>query len=299
MRRIYDLELFEQLNEEYRSKPIWKASVPQVPPSADAETRDRTRREVERIQNAKKVSRIAADVDLRGKEVLELGCGHGFLSAALARDAKLARAIGVDVKAYSGWDEHDDARVEFIRGDLSVDELLPAESVDAVVSTVAFEHIERPLQMLQALHRVLRRRGCAWLFFNLYRGRNASHVYREVFFPWPHLLFDDDVCIAFYEKHHGVKRKFSWVNRMTVAHYLHSSHELGFRIAAARLDMAPIDVAFYGRFEDKLGRYPALDLKTNFMTLVLDKSANGDLGAIPDVGYLRAQLELDAELRGG
>ena len=27
----------------------------------------------------------------------------------------------------------------------------------------------------------------------------SSHRYRDVFFPWPHLLFDDDVFVEFHK----------------------------------------------------------------------------------------------------
>jgi hypothetical protein len=60
----------------------------------------------------------------------------------------------------------------------------------------------------------------------------------------------------------------------------------------------PIDVGFYQRFEDELGRYPALDLETDFATLVLEKESPGRLRrgrgrSLPELGYLERQRALD------
>jgi hypothetical protein len=83
---------------------------------------------------------------------------------------------------------------------------------------------------------------------------------------------------------------------MTVAHYLRATREVGFGIAAVRRHVAPIDVPFYVRFVDKLGRFQALDLETDFLTLVLTKGTNGhdaSDAAIKAVNYVERQRALD------
>lgn len=58
---------------------------------------------------------------------------------------------------------------------------------------------------------------CLRLSANLYRGPQASHRYREVFFPWPHLLFEDGVFEAYY-RHIGMRpARPAWFNRLTAA----------------------------------------------------------------------------------
>jgi SAM-dependent methyltransferase len=283
--REYDLELFEQLNDEFREKPVSAPLPPDkaaLPPS-----------EIVRFSVEKNLKPIMKELDLAGKTVLELGCGHGWLTASLPTNTGVARAIGVDIRRFSTWDEQNDPRVTMIVADLADQEVLARESVDVVISRVTFEHVTRPLQMIGALYNILKFGGKMWVHMNLHRARNASHCYREVFFPWPHLLFEDDVCEAFYQKHHPDKvRRFIWVNRMTVAHYLLAFCEAGFDMSSLSRRTTPIDIDFYLRFIDKLGRYPALDLETNFLTLVVDKN-EVPTGAVPSVGYLERQRELD------
>jgi SAM-dependent methyltransferase len=189
--------------------------------------------------------------------------------------------------------------VKLIEADLSAEDVVEEESVDCVISGAVLEHVSRPIEMLEAIHRVLRPGGRAWLYFNLYRGPSASHRYNEVPFPWPHLLFDDAVCRAYYKRVHGRGNvPFAWVNRMTIGGYVQTVDELGFRVVELKRRVIPIDVGFYQRFEEELGRYPALDLETDFATLVLEKESPGRWRkgrdrAQPELGYLERQRALD------
>ena len=88
---------------------------------------------------------------------------------------------------------------------------------------------------------------------------------------------------------------------MTIANYVQAVHEIGFRLVAVKRRVVPIDVGFFLRFEPVLGRYPALDLETDFATLVLEKENPGRgwasrSRALPELGYLERQRSLDAAI---
>ena len=280
MSASYDLSLFEELNEEYADRPLVPSPVERTP----AGYAERAKGVLDRIQRY---------VDVEG-DVMELGCGQGWLTATLTSESNARRAIGIDIREGEHWKYHDKPDTAYIVGDLSRSQLVPPESVDLVISAVVFEHVHRPLQMLMALHRSLRLEGVAWLYFNLYRGPKASHVYRNVYFPWPHLLFTDAVCEAFFKKHHGRPQRFSWVNKLTAAHYANLAQNAGFETKLVDLHRTPIDLSLYRRFEDKLGRYPALDLETDFMTMVLRKVDQP--ASVWGLDYLGRQALLDERL---
>jgi SAM-dependent methyltransferase len=284
----FDLELFEQLVSEYRERPL----------------RDKPIQRDQKSQREKAEARIKViqgqlDRNFEDRVVLDLGCGHGWLPGLLPELVGARKAIGVDPRRYETWSEHTDPRVELIEADLSVDNAVGAESVDLLISGAVLEHVSRPIEMLAAIHRLLVPGGRAWLYFNLHRGPSASHRYNEVPFPWPHLLFDDAVCRAYYKREHDRGNvPFAWVNRMTIGGYVQAVHELGFEIVQLKRRVVPIDVGFYLRFEDILGRYPALDLETDFATLVLEKERPGrgrrgrQPREVPNLGYLERQREL-------
>ena len=73
---------------------------------------------------------------------------------------------------------------------------------------------------------------------------------------------------------------------------------LGFEIAVIRRRVAPIDIPFYLRFHDKLDRYAALDLETQFLTLVLHKRPQTELThrALASVDYLARERRLEERI---
>ena len=291
-RSRFDLELFEQLVAEYEKRPLREKPI----------SRDQ-KSQREKAEARIKVIQGQLQREFQGMVVLDLGCGHGWLPALLPELGGARHAIGVDPRRYETWSEHTDPRVRLIEADMSVDDVVDAESVDFVISGAVLEHVSRPIEMLAAIHRVLVPGGRAWLYFNLYRGPSASHRYNEVPFPWPHLLFDDAVCKAYYKRAQGRGNvPFAWVNRMTIGGYVQSADEVGLRIVRLKRRVVPIDAGFYLRFEDVLGRYPALDLETDFATLVLEKERPGRRGKRraqlerPELGYLERQRALDESI---
>jgi hypothetical protein len=118
---------------------------------------------------------------------------------------------------------------------------------------------------------VLKPGGLAWLHVNLYAGPKASHRYRQIFFPWPHLLFSDDVIREWDARHGRETRGSSWVNQLSWSQYERYLGEIGFRLRQLSFDEASWDEEFYRRFEDVLGRIPIRDLKRDFFTAVLQK----------------------------
>jgi len=270
------------LNAQYRAKPI----IAKAPDSSRA---GRTQVTPGRLR------KIARHLDVTGLSVLEFGAGRGALTEGL-KEAGAARVLGVDVERYPEWEEAQG--VEFLCADLSTESVVPDASFDAVVSFVVFEHVRRPLQSLEAIHRALRPGGHAWLYFNLYRGRKASHRYRDIKFPWPHLLFSDEEAAEFLAAQGKPLRgahTFAWVNKLTAAEYLQASQGIGFSVDHLERNAIPVeaDLDFYLAHEDVLGRYPALDLETDFMLLVLRKQASD---RVPTLPYLERQAALDQAL---
>jgi SAM-dependent methyltransferase len=254
---VMDLALLESLNEEYRSKPL----VPE-PPKSDQESREaRARGRLLDVHHA---------IDLAGKRVLELGCGSGFEVWYLSHHFD-ADAWGVDVSERAGWTSLADERTHFVCADIGEASPFEARMFDRVISFSVLEHVVHPYAVLKEIYRILAPGGLAWISANLHRGPRASHLYRELYFPFPHLLFSDDVISAYRQKHHGRSGGASWVNRLTWAQYEDYLREIGFTMHALRFSETPLDEEFYERFSHILGRYPKWDLTKDFFQTVLEK----------------------------
>ena len=97
--------------------------------------------------------------DLKGKKVLELGCGGAQCSIAFAKQG--ATAIGVDFSAAQlafarQLCEQEEVRVELRQGDLADLAFLRADSIDLVFSAYAFGYVEDLNRVFRQVHRVLK-----------------------------------------------------------------------------------------------------------------------------------------------
>jgi SAM-dependent methyltransferase len=253
----YDVDLFEQLNAEYASRPL----VPEP------------RRYDHEAMLASAIARLRAvhrATDLRDKTVLEIGCGGGY-ELWYAATSLGADAWGIDVVERRSWDALAGERVHLQVVDMAASNPFAEGTFDRAMSFTAWEHIEHPYRMLVETHRVLRPGGLFWMKANLHRGPQASHLYRHILFPFPHLLFSDDV-IADALARRGVEVDgAAWVNRLTWAHYEAYFREVGFRILALRFRETALDEELYERFHHVLGRYPRWELSKDFFEVVLER----------------------------
>ena len=257
----YDLELFIELNEEYSDN---RAALDH----ADA-IRQKDNNPLE--DTAKRISQVDKYLHFkRGMRVLEIGCGRGYLSSTLKQDYG-CDVVGVDIRTYPEWDRFQNDGIDLRIRDISQMSNGALGKFDRIVSLAVWEHMEHPHAGLTAVRELLKPegQGLAYLSANLYRGPKASHRYREVFFPWPHLLFDDDVFLEFYRRQGRNNVRAAWVNKLTVAHYEMYLRQLDFEVVRQWTTGTPIDEEFYQRFIDKLGRYPRYDLEQDFLHMVI------------------------------
>jgi SAM-dependent methyltransferase len=253
----YDIHLFEQLNNEYKSKPV-NGQPQQFQGRSMTEAAGRH------------VSWAHGMIDLRHKRVLEIGCGSG-LEVWLMANHLDADAYGVDVVERASWAALRGPHAHLECRDLTQDNPYPDGLFDRVVSFTVWEHVVHPYTLLRETFRVMKPGALFFLRANLYRGALASHRYREVYFPWPHLLFSDEVFREYYRRIGKPARRAAWVNKLTWTQYERYIEMAGFDVKSVGFTERPLDEEFYERFKDALGRYPRWDLTKEFFTAVLQK----------------------------
>lgn len=170
----YDMDLLRKLNEEYRNNP-YKSTFTQYDDESQLKQAMSRLRKLENI------------CDIKNKKVLEVGCGGGYVSHCLAEHYD-CDVTGIDIYENEHWDDLKEDSLEFQEVDLSVENPFKQESFDLFISYIAWKYMRHPLKVLQECVNVLKLEGKLFICANLYRSPIASHLYRHIFFPWPHLL---------------------------------------------------------------------------------------------------------------
>jgi len=205
---------------------------------------------------------------LVGKRFLEVGCGFGEHCAAL-REAYRADVVGIDP-----WPRIDDGPYAgadfFVREDVTNDSVLTLGTFDFIVSYDVLEHVEAPKAALANIAKLLKPKGRAFLKYNLYRGKNASHIVHLTNLPWGQLLHTPDEMESLFG------HRPAWVNKLTYAHYRQYLLELDFKIEAEGYVWAPIPEDFLRTHWEKLKAYPRDDLDRDFMLVRLRKTVEND-----------------------
>ena len=252
---VFDLNLFLALNDEYKDKPI----VPRPKKLGQAGAEEAARKRADYIDKL---------LDIRGKRVLEIGCGRGALSFLLAKDYD-CDVTGIDIVERE-WDNYRSLSGLDLRVlDVSANGHEGIGQFDVIYSSSVWEHMRHPFAALRGAKRLLKSDGCFFLSANLYRGPRASHRYREVYFPWPHLLFTDQVFEEFYVHIGKRPNRPAWINKLTYSQYVYYFEKVDFRVEKEWFSALPFDEDFYRRFEDVLSRYPKTDLTHDFLNAIL------------------------------
>ena len=129
--------------------------------------------------------------DLRGKHVLDVGCGLGGKTVAYAEAG--ARVVGTDLlvdnaEQSEGYAVSSGVTASFFVSDAAVLPVADA-AFDTIVANDAMEHFAQPERALLEMARVVRPGGAIWIFFTPHYSPLGSHLYDYVYTPWCHLLF--------------------------------------------------------------------------------------------------------------
>jgi cyclopropane fatty-acyl-phospholipid synthase-like methyltransferase len=265
----FDLRLFKELNDEYSDKRVVKAPRQFDPESQAKEAQSRG-------------GTIERTLGVSGSRLLEVGCGRANVGRHLATTYD-CEVVGLDKTPFREWEEPLPANLSMVAGDVS-DPELDIGSFDAIYSFSVWEHLTHPYAALANCFRWLNAGGAMFIHAQLHRGPKASHRYREVFFPWPHLLFTPEIFEAYYMSINMKPARPAWVNKLTYSQYVDHFNRLGYSIRSCRATGSEFDEVFYERFHEQLSPYPKWDLAQDAITTVLQRPIELDATTNEDDG---------------
>ncbi len=184
--------------------------------------------------------------DATGLQVLDIGCGRGFSTAAFFRLGH--DALGVD------YDYDDDntsmsalmrrrvgrllSREEmFVNADMTDCPELPDDSRDLIYSTSCLEHIQDIAAACREMYRVLRSGGRMLHRYNPFWAENGGHALGILDAPWLHAVLSRQDFERYLIEHRGHEAEISlpWTRaglnrRITISAMQRALSEAGFRI---------------------------------------------------------------------
>lgn len=167
---------------------------------------------------------------MRGRRVLDFGCGSGALAVGLAREG--CQVVGLDIQ------ERLLRRARELAGDAPArfTDHLDEADFDWIVTVDAMEHFGEPLTVLRTMRDTLGEGGrIAVTFCPTWLSPYGAHMHFFTRVPWVHLLFPERTVMAVRARYvdDGAERYeevTGGLNRMTVGRFFRLVHEAGLRV---------------------------------------------------------------------
>ena len=174
--------------------------------------------------------RLGGKPNVKGKVILDIGCGWGGLSLELAQSGA-QRVIGIDLtkSRINFCKEHLKQNFPHLQNCLEyhcceLADLKLNEAVDIIVSKDTFEHVENLEQLLIDIASVLRPNGIVMSGFGpLYNSYFGDHKATDAKLPWFHLLLPESYLIRRLNKKRGLSLsniKDLGLNKLSFKDYL-------------------------------------------------------------------------------
>lgn len=231
-----------------------------------------------------------------GKEILELGCGHGGVTCYLA-SLGAKRVVGIDINTANFKHGFELAHKFPNRLPIELLEMncmnltFEDESFDVVYADNAFEHYEDPERVMREAFRVLRRGGFLFVpTFSSIKSKYGLHLKQGLKLPWTNLFFSENAIVGAMQRQ-ALKRTelFDWyaglrrnpqsvkdlrlhrdLNDITHAEFISMSLRVGFDIKAFRVHATRFG-RLLRRFVPSLERTVILDILSTGAGAILQK----------------------------
>jgi SAM-dependent methyltransferase len=217
---------------------------------------------------------------LGGKEVLDVGCGHGGKSAYYAlQGARHVTAIDKDNARIEAAREFARKKnvinISFEAQDAATLPYSP-EYFDLVIFSDSFEHLEEPAASLQAAYRTLRKGGTVNITFPPYGSPWGAHLFAHIRIPWGQFLFPEEMLVRLW------KARFSASNEQGLVYS--GDRTAGIQAATTIAELGCLNRMSIQRFEDIVAM-------TSFKVLFYNLRTIGNLfGSTARFPFLREHL---------
>jgi len=207
---------------------------------------------------------------VKGKKVMDFGCGQGLLSLHLLSDGA-SEVIGVDndkeIIEYANLKVPSNLRSEKIKFTTSSVSSMKSDYFDFIFTKDAFEHCYDFEDILYHLHRILKPGGLMVVGFgplwnSPFGDHKILHAALGFSLPWLHLLLPDEVLKNLFNnssmdskkriRKSNLDKVDRYLNKITLDRFFHAVEENNFSIIYKNIN------AHQNNFLNSLGKLKAL-----------------------------------------
>ena len=125
----------------------------------------------------------------RQSEIIDIGCGTGFLIQLLSEKNQHCQFLGIDFNLPDLYKKVKSKNINYIAGDVNSEiRDIPEKSFDIVICTHFLEHIKKPNELIIELRRIVRRKLI--IIVPLEKPYKWGLNYHINFFPTPKSFLD-------------------------------------------------------------------------------------------------------------
>lgn len=238
----------------------------------------------DRVRSQRTLAVLSRVAGMKDRSILELGCGTGNLSVAMAGQ-QARRVVGIDVDKGRIDAARRKAEAEGVSAITSfhtadfVNGFQPDEPFDIVISENSLEHILDPVRCLRKAYDCLTPGGLLLAKFGpLWLSPFGAHMREFTGIPWVHLIFPESIVLRVRSEVYRPDNRVAHykdvdghLNRMTVARFKRCAADAGFRIITLRTNPS-LDSRPYAWLNNLLNALPILQECTSHVLLaVLEK----------------------------
>lgn len=192
--------------------------------------------EQEKEGRARDILNLYIDKRVKGKKLLDIGCGEGHLAKIAVAEFDAKSAVAYDNVSYE-WKQSTN-ELKFTN---NLEEVTSSGPYDIITIYDVLDHATNPVEVLTMAKSVLSPTGTIHLHCHPWISRHGGHYYQQINKAFIHLVFTQDELQSMgYQPTTDVQRVIAPVKTYTA--WIESA---GLKVKSQNVSRTPVDEIFY------------------------------------------------------
>lgn len=229
---------------------------------------------LDKIERGRGIIESTIDEDLKGKKLLDIGCGEGHV-VLHAIEKQCSIAVGYDIKDHN-WDQM--PKTDAILFTTDFEAVKASAPYDVIILFDVIDHIKgiEPIELLKKAKEVLADNGKIYVRFHPFTSRHATHLYHDLNKAYVHLVFTEEELKTLIPESKYAEPSLGVIYPINT--YTHFITEAGLKIVSKRETKETVEpffkipkIAKRIMERTKSNKFPEFQLGLQFIDMILSK----------------------------